>query len=506
MESAHESAQGPRPPWRAIALLVAVGVGVRALLLALASPLDIQSDEANYLLSAALLERFGCYFDQHRYLWPPGYPWLLSQFVGPDGVLGGGARGIDQVRWLQVAASGATGALTMLFAWRLFSRRAALVAGLLWCVHLPLAAYTHLLFAEAVFLPVFLGALWCLVGALDRVEDGRGGADLRFVLSGALFGLALHLKELPLFLVPALGAVVFLRGVLGGGAGAVESLRRASLAPLVALVVTLPWTLRNAEVYGRPVVAGATLGENAYNGLNARPRNFDLVALTKPRLLAGEPPIEASARPWLAAPPAGPDGAPAPPWERAEDEHVHVIERQDAQVGRAVAFALDHPGYVARTRVQHWSDFVTPLSFFTRHFALGHYPAGSALAGPLRRPLVAASLVTSVAVLLLAVLGATLTLPRGPGRAVVFTVIGYGFAAATLVASSRFRVPFEPLLIVLAAGFLAHGVRVGAAEERSDAARIAAAGAGVLALLALWWLGWPQTLEAARMAWNGGAA
>ena len=192
-------------------------------------------------------------------------------------------------------------------------------------------------------------------------------------------------------------------------------------------------------------------------------------------------------------------------WERAEDEHVHVLARQDAQVGRGLAFALDHPGYVARTRVQHWSDFVTPLSFFTRHFALGHYPEGSALAGGLRRPLVALSLVTSVAVLLLAVLGAALTLPRGPGRAVLFTALAYGFAAATLVASSRFRVPFEPLLIVLAAGFCAHGLRVGAAEDRSDVLRIGAAGAGVLTLLALWWLGWPQTLEAARMAWNGGA-
>jgi len=133
-------ARTARPPWRAIALIAAVGVGVRAALLALASPLDVQSDEANYLLSAALWDRLGVYFDQHRYLWPPGYPWLIAQFVGADGVLGGGARGIDQVRWLQVFASAGTGVLVMLFAWRIFSRRAAVVAGALWCVHLPLAA------------------------------------------------------------------------------------------------------------------------------------------------------------------------------------------------------------------------------------------------------------------------------------------------------------------------------------------------------------------------------
>ena len=69
------------------------------------------------------------------------------------------------------------------------------------------------------------------------------------------------------------------------------TLRLATLLPLAAVVVLLPWTTRNHEVYGRVTLSGATLGENVYQGLNARYVNFDLVPLARERARRGLEPL-----------------------------------------------------------------------------------------------------------------------------------------------------------------------------------------------------------------------
>lgn len=475
-----------RAPWTTIAAITAIGVALRGLLLALALPVEIQADESNYLYLALGLERFGVYLDQHRYLWPPGYPWLMSVMLGD-----GSDASMTGLRALQVALSSLIGATTMLFAWRLFSTRAAVAAGLLWAVHLPLAAYTHLLWNETVFLALFLPALWQVLRALDLTAEGsEGPAQRRVLVAGVLLGLSLYVKELPLFLVPPLALVVGLRArPLGMGA----AWRLGTLLPLAAVVVVLPWTARNLEVYGRVVPSGATLGENVFQGLNARHSNFDLIPLQIERAKRGEAPIGSDRTLALIAPPEGDEGQPQRGWARPEIE-VHLMDRQSTSVRRGLAWSLEHPLWFARTRLKKWSELVTPLSFFTRHHALGHYGTDSALAGPLRRPLVGLSMLTSLVVLLGAVLGGALTLRKGHGHALVSTVVGYLVLTATLVSMSRFRLPIEPLLIVLAAGFLTHGI------ARRSVPRLVGGALGVAALLGMWWLSWPETYTAAAMA------
>ena len=207
---------------------------------------------------------------------PLGYAWLIHFVIGD-----GSAFDLTSFRALQVAASSVIGVTTMLFAWRLFSSRAAVVAGLLWSVHLPLAAFTHLLWNETLFLAVFLPGLWHVLVALDRSADGVDGpAATRLLIAGILLGCALHLKEMPLFLLVPLTLLVAARARPMGPA---VTLRLATLLPLAALVTLLPWTARNHEVYGRVALSGATLGENVYQGLNARYVNFDMVPLARER-------------------------------------------------------------------------------------------------------------------------------------------------------------------------------------------------------------------------------
>lgn len=477
-----------RAPWKWILIIAAAGVAVRAILLWLSLPIAIQSDEANYLYLAIGLEHFGVYFDHQRYLWPPGYAWLMQQFTGGENI-----AGLDRLRAFQVVGSGAIGVCTMLFAWRLYSTRAAVVAGSVWAIHLPLAAFTHLLWNETVFLTLFLPALWQLLMGLDRADEGDArSSDRRLLLSGLLMGAALYIKEMPLFLIPFLSLIVLWRA---RRAGLLESIRRGAIMPLAAFVVLLPWAVRNYEVYGRVVWGGATLGENVYIGLNARYMNFDLIPLTRERAMQNLVPMSEVERTSFTAPPVDDEKAGGG-WRRAE-EIVHPLDRQKAQLQEGLHYAASHPGWLLRTRVKKWSDFVTPLSFFTRHHALGHYGGDSAATGLLRRPLVAASMLTSSIVLILFVLGSFLTVPKGSGRTLVMTVIGYTVAASTLVAMSRFRLPIEPLLIAIGAGFLAHG------PAARSIPRWVASVACLIGLGCLWWVAWPETMAAASMALGG---
>ena len=475
-----------RAPWALIVVIAALGVALRAGLLANALPIEVQSDEANYLYLALGLERFGIYLDQHRYLWPPGYAWLLHFVIGD-----GSAFDLTSFRALQVAASSVIGITTMLFAWRLFSSRAAVVAGLLWSVHLPLAAFTHLLWNETLFLALFLPGLWHVLAALDRSADRAAGlAATRLLIAGLLLGGALHLKEMPLFLLVPLTMLVAARARPMGPA---VTLRLATLLPLTVMVTLLPWTARNHEVYGRMTLSGATLGENVYQGLNARYVNFDMVPLARERGRRGLQPLSELERREFTAAPTAANGSPDQGWERAAMT-FNPIDRQGANLRRGVAWSAGHPGWLVRTRLKKWSDLFTPFSFFARHQALGHYSEESRLGGVWRRPLVIWSLLTSVIVLLGASLGAAVSLRGGHGRTLVAVTIGYVLAAAMLVSMSRFRVPIEPLLLVLCAGFLTHGI------AHRSISRLMAGGVLVIALGVFWWIGWPETQAAAAMA------
>ena len=79
----------------------------------------------------------------------------------------------------------------------------------------------------------------------------------------------------------------------------------------------------------------------------------------------------------------------------------------------------------------------------------------------------------------------------------MFTVlIGYVILTSLLVAMSRFRVPLEPVLIVMTAGLLAHGP-----QDRSRT-RVVGLAVTLLVLTGLWWVSWPETVAAAQMAWG----
>ena len=117
-----------------------------------------------------------------------------------------------------------------------------------------------------------------------------------------------------------------------------------------------------------------------------------------------------------------------------------------------------------------------------------------------RRLLLCGALLLSMLVLASAVPGAVTALRGPPARAILLLPLIYALGTALLVGMSRHRMAIEPVLIVLAAGFLSR-LRIGDLPGRER--RAVFLGWGFL--LFLWYLAAPEVTAAARSIWGGPA-
>ncbi len=409
---------------------LATGLGIRLLFLFLASDIEPHADESNYIYLALCLNRFSILIDCYNFLWPPGYPAYLAFFLDRFGV-----DGIFAAKLVQVALSGVVGLSIYLFGLQIYHPRAARTAGWIWAFYLPLVGFTHYLWPETIFLALFLPGLLLLIKALGH-ETTTGKTDRLLLLAGLLLGFSLYFKEVALYLILLLSCLIFLkvRGSLSNrGRPAVTFL-------LAAIVAILPWTLRNYEVYKQVAPVGATLGVNLYLGMNSKYKNLDYP--TSLRTDAAE--ANGRVRDLLVG------DAPAG-WDRAQ--MGNVVERSRKSTATALRFARENLPFVLRSRVKQIADFVSPVSFFVRHFALEKY--GGILSAPVvTRSLVYLAVLMTISVTALSTAG-FFRIPSHPTRMVLAVVIVYFLAViAPLGGLSRYRIPIEPLLILLAGGAL----------------------------------------------------
>ena len=465
----------PRGGLRCLAILCALGVALRLTALILAGELELQSDEANYVYLALTWDYFGFYADSYRYLWPPGYPFLLRWAFRLFEY-----EGLFAVKLLQVFASASIGWFTMLMARRIFGARAAVLAGVIWCLYVPLIGFSHFLWTETLFLALLLPSLYLLLAVLDSPQADREARPV--LLAGTLFGLSLYLKEVHLYLAPILGLALLLPG-LRNPERLPRARRQASLFLLVIAAVLAPWALRNYETYGRFIPVGASLGENCYLGLNASYKNFDTTPFARHRL----------DRP-LPQPRTGLIANEAEGWERAE-EITHTYDKTREGVRRGLTFARENPGWFVRSRLKKLADLVAPISFYTRHLGLGRY-ADSPLGSPVaRRVGLVLAMSVSAAVMVLGLAGAFSVL-RGRAASWFLPLVAmYFVATASIVAMSRFRIPFVPLAIVLSAGFLTSPRMAGPRKP-------VALGISAALFCALWWIDLPEIQGGFGMAWE----
>jgi len=401
------------------------GVALRAALLLLSAPLELQSDEAQYAWLGLSWERFGFLSDSQRFLWPPAYPFLHKlafQLFHEDGVMA--------VRALQVSCSIATGWATAALAQRFVGERAAPIAAALWALHLPLAGYSALGWPDALFLALFLPALLLLHDAV-RDSDQR-----RLILAGLLFGLTALFKELGLAM--ALLATTWLTVKL------YRDPLRTSIPTLLtfALAVALPlapWAARNLQHYGSPILSGKTLGENVYQGWNAHDHNFDVLPVVRSSEVNPRPDTNSAAFTQVDA---------GETWERPGG--ATLLERNHAKLTGGLRWARDNPGDLLRTRVSKAAHMFAPVSFPVRHLALGHFGGhlGRGIAG---RTFLVFATVQSI---LLIVFGAASLMRRTPTHALFWIPTVALLCQPLLVGMSRLRVPLTPFLIIAIAGAL----------------------------------------------------
>lgn len=198
--------------------LVFSGIIVRLVFLILAGDLQPQADEWNNIYLALSWNRFSFYNDTIRFLWPPGYPFLLSCFLKWFGF-----RGIFYIKLFQVLLSGVIGATIILIAKSIFSKKASWVAGLIWCFYIPLIAFTHYNWAETIYLVFLLPSVYFLIQWLKN-PDNSINAQFLLLISGLFFGVSLLFKE-----VGTLLAVILIFFIVWWSARVVSSVTNKTL-------------------------------------------------------------------------------------------------------------------------------------------------------------------------------------------------------------------------------------------------------------------------------------
>ena len=361
----------------------------------------------------------------------PGYPFLLGAVyaVSGDSVMAGRVAG--------ALLGGLAVLLLYLLVRRIWGRRVGLLAASLAAVFPPLVLLSRELLSESLFIVLELGALLCVV------NFRRSGRELRWALAaGALCGLAVLTRNIGAILLVAVALGVWtLRPRLGG-----RALGAPLLAIACAVLVVLPWTIRNAAEFGRfvPVTTSAGLTsagiynrdsfEEARHGGTPGSWRFpqqipeDAALFTNPALDEGD--VDATLR------------------------------------RRAREFALDHPGYVAEASA--WNllrlfEIVGGSVVDENGTPLNERGIGSAThtGDRIGLALVAALSVIGVIAIVRPRLrrtpgaGEARRLPHGPLYLWLVPILMI-LTAAPLGGLPRYRLPADPFLLILAAIGLAY--------------------------------------------------
>lgn len=367
-------------------------------------------DEPRYLASAERLASTGEFWVMGGKPWPaigadrawemPGTALFFAPAVaalGPD-------RAVLAIRFVQSLLLALQCILVAAIARRVFAdRRVALIAAGITAVYPFFVFYQGLLHSETLFITLLLTS----VLALYRWRDRGMRVDSSLVLVCFSFTAAAMVKAtLTLFAPLLVGATAW-----AAGAGRRKSIQTVVAATGLCAAFMAPWWIRNGLVLHRFVPFTTGSGYNFYLGNNPT---------------YGAPGVDGSGN--------------YDPVVVARLKPLPEVERQRAFKQEATRFILDHPG---RTLVAAGGKFIRFWNVIpnTVEFRVSIYPLVCALSyGP---------------VLLLAIMSSIRYRRRWRDFAPFYLIIGY-FTAIHIVtmASLRYRLPIEPLLIILAASVL----------------------------------------------------
>jgi 4-amino-4-deoxy-L-arabinose transferase-like glycosyltransferase len=190
--------------------------------------------------------------------WPPGYPFVLAGIykLWPAAALGD--HEVEAALVVNALLGAATVVLVYGIGRRAFEERSAKLAALLTALFPSLVFYAGVTLSETAFTFLALLAVWLTIEAQARHEWRL------LVLSGAVIGFAALVRGqallLPLVVLP------FWWRSSGSWRSA---LARAAGVGALAMLVVLPWTLRNYGVSGSAVLISSNAGVDFYIGHSA---------------------------------------------------------------------------------------------------------------------------------------------------------------------------------------------------------------------------------------------
>lgn len=200
------------------------------------------ADEAAYVDAARRLSDGGGFAFQYRNV--PAYPVFLALLsLDPD-------VGVRFLRVAQAAVAALGSVAVFALGDRMFGRRVAIVAGLLYALDPLLVVSSGLLYPETVaslLVPIVV------LLALRAVERNSLGFS---ALAGALLGILALLRPVALVLLPVVAAWTTLMVAARPG----RRVGHLGAVALAFLLVLTPWSVRNLRVHGRliPVATAGT--------------------------------------------------------------------------------------------------------------------------------------------------------------------------------------------------------------------------------------------------------
>jgi 4-amino-4-deoxy-L-arabinose transferase-like glycosyltransferase len=239
----------------ALALIVVLGLGVRAY--AVAEPVANPADDSHayYALAKALYEEgsFGGPEFRDASDWSPGAPLLYAaSFYATGGAREGTARIVEAL--LGIAAI----VVVFLLGERLGGRWTGLLAAFAVAVYPPFIHSTGELMSEPPALLTLPAAVLAFLWASERRQAWV------WLVPGLLFGLTAMFR--PEYLLVGAAFVVFAAVRIGVARGWKPGLAGASLLLIALLLPIVPWTVRNAVVLDRFVPISTGGGKALYVG------------------------------------------------------------------------------------------------------------------------------------------------------------------------------------------------------------------------------------------------
>lgn len=264
-------AAGSAPFSRAVLGVTGAALAVR-LGFVLLTPDGLVSDADFYHGYARALARGASYVNADgspAVLWMPGWPAFLAALqllFGPAVLVGELANAL-----LGALTAGVVCALGS----RLIQPRVGLLAGVLYALWPGVFYYAAVLFSETLFAALFWSGVLALAIASSEGQRGR-----TWLVGGALLvSAATWVRSEPLLMLPVLALYLWRSALLrpgGSRRGAVNALLLVSLVGLLLV----PWTVRNALVFGRFIPTAANGGTVFYEGNHAgAPGSNDLPAM-----------------------------------------------------------------------------------------------------------------------------------------------------------------------------------------------------------------------------------